>query len=124
MKRYFFECQVLIWKNEFIMLGISVILILVHSFHHSYLDWRVKVEVDCYPVNLGQFGWKKQVVRLVKHSLWVRELMGISFPSCKYCFHLCQRQGDTTHIQDKYCKIEISKNIVFGFLMLNWIPFL
>jgi hypothetical protein len=27
--------------------------------------------------------------------------------------------GETTYVQDKYCKMEIVGNIVFGFLMLD-----
>jgi hypothetical protein len=33
-------------------------------------------------VNPWWFGLKKQVVRPVEHSLWVRELLGIGFPVC------------------------------------------
>jgi hypothetical protein len=37
----------------------------------------------------------------------------------KYCCHLFQRQGETTDVQDKHCKMDIVGNIVFGFLMFS-----
>jgi len=45
-----------------------------------YLGMKVKVEVDCYPINPWGFGMKKQVFRPVEHSLCVIELLGIGFP--------------------------------------------
>jgi hypothetical protein len=46
--------------------------------------------------------------------------MKINASMCwKYFCHLFQRQGETTYVQDKDCKMEIVGNIVFGVLMLN-----